>query len=76
MKKITASILAIVLFSAFSVRQDKQKIVFFGDSITQAGVNAGGYITRMKEILPHNRPGASKSHRQCTHCRGNDQSFS
>lgn len=51
MRKIIISIIAIVLFSAFSVRQNKQKIVFFGDSITQAGVNPGGYITRMGEIL-------------------------
>lgn len=31
--------------------QKKQRIVFFGDSITQMGVNAGGYITRMSETL-------------------------
>ena len=31
--------------------QKKQRIVFFGDSITQAGVNPGGYITRMGETL-------------------------
>ncbi|HEY0678201.1 MAG TPA: GDSL-type esterase/lipase family protein, partial [Chitinophagaceae bacterium] len=31
--------------------QKKTRIVFFGDSITQAGVNSGGYITRMKDSL-------------------------
>jgi lysophospholipase L1-like esterase len=51
MKKMVVAILAIALFSAFSVQQKKQKIVFFGDSITQAGVNPGGYITRMAEML-------------------------
>src|SRR5687768_3845416 len=51
MKKMVVAILAIALFSAFSVQQNKQKIVFFGDSITQAGVNPGGYITRMAETL-------------------------
>lgn len=29
----------------------KKKIVFFGDSITQAGVEPGGYISKMKEML-------------------------
>lgn len=28
----------------------KKKVVFFGDSITQAGVNPGGYIVRIGEI--------------------------
>lgn len=31
--------------------QKKQRIVFFGDSITQAGVNPGGYITKINETL-------------------------
>lgn len=29
----------------------KKKIVFFGDSITQAGVNEGGYITKIQQYL-------------------------
>ena len=29
----------------------KQKVIFFGDSITQAGVQPGGYITLMNDIL-------------------------
>lgn len=28
------------------------RVVFFGDSITQAGVNPGGYIDRLKKVLP------------------------
>lgn len=40
----------VVMVMAMSV-QKKQRIVFFGDSITQAGVGAGGYITRMNETL-------------------------
>ncbi len=33
-------------------KKDKtKKVVFFGDSITQAGVNPKGYITMMKEML-------------------------
>jgi lysophospholipase L1-like esterase len=39
----------IVLLSSFMV-QKKKKIIFFGDSITQAGVQPGGYITRIGEL--------------------------
>ncbi len=35
-----------------------KKVVFFGDSITQAGVGPGGYITMMKEILEKAGKGA------------------
>ena len=31
-------------------RQDKIKIIFFGDSITQAGVNPGGYVKRIDSM--------------------------
>ncbi|MCK8494175.1 GDSL-type esterase/lipase family protein [Spirosoma sp. RP8] len=31
------------------------RVVFFGDSITQAGVNPGGYIDRLKSLLPANQ---------------------
>lgn len=30
--------------------QQKKRVIFFGDSITQAGVNPGGYITRIGEL--------------------------
>jgi lysophospholipase L1-like esterase len=33
------------------VPQQKTKIVFFGDSITQAGVNKGGYIDRIQTAI-------------------------
>ncbi len=29
----------------------KRKIIFFGDSITQAGVKPGGYITRIQDMI-------------------------
>ena len=35
----------------FSVHQKKQRIVFFGDSITQAGVQPDGYISVMNTLL-------------------------
>lgn len=35
-----------------SLKQDKPtKVIFFGDSITQAGIGPGGYITKMKDML-------------------------
>jgi len=41
----------LVLMSASSVNQKRKKIIFFGDSITQAGVNPGGYIDDLKKML-------------------------
>jgi lysophospholipase L1-like esterase len=38
-----------ILFSAF--RPKTQKVVFFGDSITQMGAKPGGYIMKMKDAL-------------------------
>ncbi|HRP56746.1 SGNH/GDSL hydrolase family protein [Agriterribacter sp.] len=43
-------IAAFVLLSAFTVMQ-KKKIIFFGDSITQAGVAPNGYITLLQQRL-------------------------
>ena len=43
MKKIFLFSIIAIAAMAF-VKQKKQKIVFFGDSITQAGVQPGGYI--------------------------------
>jgi isoamyl acetate esterase len=34
----------------FIPQQKKQRIIFFGDSITQAGVNPGGYIMRIDSM--------------------------
>lgn len=49
-----ARFIFLMLFFLTAVSMTKQKktrIVFFGDSITQAGVTPGGYITRMQEML-------------------------
>ena len=43
-------IAALILFASFS-HQQKKRIVFFGDSITQAGVQPNGYITKMTQFL-------------------------
>lgn len=41
---------AVAIFS-FSKKQTQKKIIFFGDSITQAGVKPDGYITQLDSIL-------------------------
>lgn len=45
------AILALVIFAGFSTMQQKQRIVFFGDSITQAGVQPKGYITVLGDLM-------------------------
>jgi lysophospholipase L1-like esterase len=44
-------ILTISTLFSFQTMQTKKKILFFGDSITQAGVSPEGYISRMDSIL-------------------------
>ena len=51
MKKLLFTCLAYLSLAASSPFQKPLKIVFFGDSITQAGINSGGYIDRMKTML-------------------------
>jgi len=50
MKKALLSFTLIVLMSSMQI-QKPVKVIFFGDSITRAGVNPGGYITLMQEAL-------------------------
>jgi lysophospholipase L1-like esterase len=45
------AIIALFLLAGFSHMQQKQRVVLFGDSITQAGVQPKGYITVMGEML-------------------------
>lgn len=40
----------VLLLVAFMPHLKKQKVIFFGDSITQAGVNPGGYIVRIDSM--------------------------
>jgi len=51
MKAIFFTLVTFFLHSSFLLIQKKQRIVFFGDSITQAGVQPNGYITRLGEML-------------------------
>lgn len=49
MRLFTVSML--VFLSAFTMQVKKKKIVFFGDSITEAGAGPGGYITVLNDML-------------------------
>jgi lysophospholipase L1-like esterase len=39
------------LFLAFQTMNKSRRVVFFGDSITEAAVQPGGYIVQMRDIL-------------------------
>jgi isoamyl acetate esterase len=54
MKKLLLSLLAYLSLAASNPFQKPLKVVFFGDSITEAGVKTGGYIDRMKTMLDKN----------------------
>lgn len=44
--------IAVFVLPMIAMRQDKPlRVIFFGDSITQAGVGPTGYITKMSEML-------------------------
>lgn len=50
--KFRAAVLLLVLFATMATTtQKKTRIIFFGDSITQAGVKPGGYIARLQDSL-------------------------
>jgi lysophospholipase L1-like esterase len=51
MKKTIIIAAFISFLMAFTVPQKKERIVFFGDSITQAGANPGGYILVLGDML-------------------------
>ena len=47
---LLAVFVASMILMSFNYNK-KKKIIFFGDSITQAGIHAGGYIKLMDTIL-------------------------
>lgn len=51
MKTPLIILLVITAFFAFKPLVKKKRVVFFGDSITQAAVQPGGYITLMQQEL-------------------------
>ena len=50
MKKVLILACSLLILSAFTITAPK-KVIFFGDSITQAGVSPNGYITKLGQIL-------------------------
>ena len=40
----------VFLFTVYFMPQKKKRVIFFGDSITQQGVEPGGYITRIDSM--------------------------
>lgn len=50
-KNLSILVLLSVICFGFTGMQQKQKVVFFGDSITQAGVSPTGYITVMDNLI-------------------------
>ena len=60
MKHLLAAIailLSLFLFS-FHIMDDPKRVVFFGDSITELGVQPDGYIVKMREILAEEGKGS------------------
>jgi lysophospholipase L1-like esterase len=55
MRALSRSAILLVLFGSLtffsSFHSKKQKVIFFGDSITQQGAKPGGYIVKMTEEL-------------------------
>ena len=58
MKPLVILAMTIVL-TAFTGVQKKQRVIFFGDSITQAGVKPGGYISLLQEMLTQQNKGSA-----------------
>jgi len=53
MKKISLLLLFVMILTGMTPAKRK-KVIFFGDSITQMGVNAGGYIDQVQKALEKN----------------------
>ncbi|HTQ64422.1 MAG TPA: SGNH/GDSL hydrolase family protein [Puia sp.] len=53
MKIIIWSLIAItvVIVTGFAIRQKVKRVLFFGDSITEAGAKPGGFITKIGDAL-------------------------
>ena len=48
---IVLGLLSTLLFQSSLMAQETQRIVFLGDSITQAGAKPGGYVSQVREML-------------------------
>jgi hypothetical protein len=50
MKQIIISLSILILMTSMQI-QKPTKVIFFGDSITEAGVKPGGYISLMQDKI-------------------------
>ncbi|HMI67966.1 MAG TPA: hypothetical protein VK517_18115, partial [Cyclobacteriaceae bacterium] len=48
--KTIITVVALITLASFQVVQ-KKKVVFFGDSITEAGAKPGGYILKIGDLV-------------------------
>ena len=54
-KKFSLAVLFLVMLINVATRYKSKKVIFFGDSITQAGVQGNGYINMLKTSLDANQ---------------------
>ncbi len=60
MKAYVLMLLATASFAVMAMQSAKPaKVIFFGDSITEAGVHPGGYIDRARKMLKERNPASS-----------------
>lgn len=57
MMKLLTILVTFAMLTSFQSTDKPTRIVFFGDSITQAGVNKGGYIDVFKQMLVQAKKG-------------------
>ena len=50
LKRVLCLVLIALALGSFTMQQ-KKKIIFFGDSITEVGAKPGGYITKLQDTL-------------------------
>jgi isoamyl acetate esterase len=51
MKKLILLFITASVLISWNIMQQKKRIIFFGDSITQAGIEPKGYITQLGDLL-------------------------
>lgn len=51
MKKILTAFTLLIILASFTTFRKPERIIFFGDSITQAGVNPKGYISVLRDLV-------------------------
>ncbi|RZL99706.1 MAG: G-D-S-L family lipolytic protein, partial [Pedobacter sp.] len=52
MKMLCIVSITLSMIVLMSMKQERKKIIFFGDSITQQGVRPNGYVDRLKKAIP------------------------